>query len=388
MDPAQLSALQAAPAGAVTTVRVASVQHPSVLGDVARNTARITRLCEAAAAGGAKIIVLPETAVTGYLGQDLKTNWCVPGREPSNGFEISKDPAEFAEVHPGGPSTTHFAALAQRLAVYITVPFLEKEDAVVETSDDDADAAPDAAPDASAAAEAPAGAAGAPVAPKRVRRYYNSVSLAAPDGTIKAHYRKTSPWPHPEMCWASPGSDVVTFDTEYGRVGLAICFDIHSVLAKYSRHKLWALLYPIAWVGPPEQGFRHDLPALLREVNCPHYIVGCNWTTDEPIPKVKKPVTADEAARRPKILGPVEPEPEWEGTGVSTHWGPRGEVLASTADDVGDTIVFSTLFTEPYMPQEAKANGGLKLDKYAAWTARQHVPKRWVFDNAVPSPKE
>ena len=36
------------------------------------------------------------------------------------------------------------------------------------------------------------------------------------------------------------------YDTEYGKVGLAICFDIHEMPEKYKPHDIWALLYPIA----------------------------------------------------------------------------------------------------------------------------------------------
>lgn len=182
--------------------------------------------------------------------------------------------------------------------------------------------------------------------------YYNSVSLAAPSGTIAAHYRKNSPWPTPEQSWATAGKDVACADTEYGRVGLAICFDIHSVLAKYARHRLWALLYPIAWVGgETREWFRIQLPELLRRCRCPHYVVGCNWSTDAPR--------------------------EWPGAGFTTHYGPRGELLASTNDDVGSTIVYSTLWTDQHVPPAVVA-GGLDLDEYADWTRRVgNEAKEW-----------
>ena len=80
-------------------------------------------------------------------------------------------------------------------------------------------------------------------------RYFNSVCLVSPGGKIVAHYRKLTPWPYPEQSWATPGDlGVATYDTEYGRVGLAICYDIHTILEKYQPKKIWALLYPIAWV--------------------------------------------------------------------------------------------------------------------------------------------
>ena len=85
------------------TVKVAAVQCSSDLGDVAGNTKKLTALVKEAAQNGAKIVVLPETAITGYLSQDLKTNWHVKGMPIETQFE-GKDPKGFAEEVPG-PST-------------------------------------------------------------------------------------------------------------------------------------------------------------------------------------------------------------------------------------------------------------------------------------------
>src|SRR5262249_57744152 len=105
-----------------------------------------------AARRGAKIVVLPETAVTGYLSQDLKENWHVKGLPLDDSF-TGKDPAGFAETVPG-PSTRHFAALAKELRIYLTIPLLE----VVR----------------------PAGGQGAPP-------YFNTVCLASPEAKLAAH---------------------------------------------------------------------------------------------------------------------------------------------------------------------------------------------------------
>src|SRR5437870_4832546 len=90
------------------TVRVAAVQCSSILGDAASNRRKLSGLVEEAADHGAKIIVLPETSITGYLSQDLRTNWHVKGRPLLAEFQ-GKDPLPFAEPVPG-PSTQHFGA--------------------------------------------------------------------------------------------------------------------------------------------------------------------------------------------------------------------------------------------------------------------------------------
>jgi predicted amidohydrolase len=108
----------------VQTVKVAAIQCPSDLGAVEQNRQRLTALVREAAAGGAKIIVLPETAITGYISQDLRTNWHVQGRPLEAAFR-GTDPAEAAENVPG-PSTEYFCALAQELKIYLTIPLLER----------------------------------------------------------------------------------------------------------------------------------------------------------------------------------------------------------------------------------------------------------------------
>src|SRR5262245_12199716 len=66
--------------GPPTTVKGAPIQCSSVLGAVDENRQKLSQLVREAATGGAKIIVLPETAITGYLSQDLRQNWHVRER--------------------------------------------------------------------------------------------------------------------------------------------------------------------------------------------------------------------------------------------------------------------------------------------------------------------
>jgi predicted amidohydrolase len=310
-------------------VMVASVQMPSAMADLAANEALAVRLIREAAATGAKFVVLPETCFHGYLGQDLATVWHVPGRPRGENFCNGIHPKDHAEVL-GGPLFDRLGGLTGELGIYLTVPYLEKVDRPAPISDD---------------AEEENDEEGSEAQMETV--YYNSVALLGPDGATLGNYRKMSPWPDPEAAWAWQGTDPVVVDTPYGRVGLAICFDIHSCLSKYARHRLWALLYPIAWVGEPSEWYRQQLPSLLRQVDCPHYVIGANWSTD--------------VAQK------------WPGAGYSTHYGPRGEIVASTGDQTGCTIVYSHIFTAAAQEAQRAAAGtprlALNVDKYAQWTA-------------------
>lgn len=85
---------------------------------------------------GAKIIVLPECALTGYLSQDLKTNWHVPEKPLHQCVVldvaifhffrrfVGLDPSSIAQTVPG-PITKIFCSVARKMGCYITVPFVE-----------------------------------------------------------------------------------------------------------------------------------------------------------------------------------------------------------------------------------------------------------------------
>ncbi len=273
----------AAPAGP-PTVTVAAVQMASLLGDVPGNLERIERLVAQAARAGAKLVVLPETAVNGYLSQDLQTTWQIPGRPRAPSFTAGRDPRPGALVATS-PVLERLLALAGHFGVHLTVPFLESGARV--------DGVPAAA-------------------------YYNAVLLATPEGW-KAHYRKLSPWPHPEQSWATPGNlGLAPADTPWGRVGLAVCFDVHTVFRRYAEEdRLWALLYPIAWVsdGDDEDWFSRALPERVKAAG--FHVVGANWSVDAPQP--------------------------WHGYGWSTVIDRQGRVVAQARTRVGPEVVLAEL---------------------------------------------
>lgn len=277
----------------VSSVKVAAIQCSSDLGDVSANTRKITELVKQAAKHGAKIVVLPEMAITGYLSQDGRTNWHVTGR-PLEKEYVGQDPAGCAETVPGR-STRHFCKLARELGIYLTIPIME-----IDHRD-------------------------GPDQP----RYFNTVCLASPKGELAVHYRKLKPWPHAEKSWATPGDrGIQTFDTEYGRVGFAICFDIHSILENYRTEELWALLFPTAWADSehPAEWFFHGLPAKLKPFH--HHLIAANRT--------------------------VEGRQNWRGFGFSVVLSAEGRVLASPKSLFGSEIVYADLPVGKKHPPKSK----------------------------------
>lgn len=119
--------------------------------------------------------------------------------------------------------------------------------------------------------------------------YYNTALLMSPHVTDPAnidpfnrwtHYRKRSPWPAPEISWAQAGQlKPAVAVTPYGKVGLGICFDIHTILSHYESENLWTLLYPVAWVdaNPLSIWFHSILPKRIREEQSTLNVVASNW---------------------------------------------------------------------------------------------------------------
>jgi len=264
------------------TVLVAAVQCVSEFGDPAGNREKLAGLIERAAAAGAKIVVLPETAVTGYLTADIKTTWQVGKREISAGLE-GVDPSHAAETVPG-PSTKTFARLAKKLGIYVTVPLVEVD--------------------------------------RKSDKYYNTSVLMGPGGRMLIHYRKRNPWMWPEKGWATEGdlgNPVV--DTPFGRLGVLICYDVHEQFEVMSRKHVDTLLYSIAWVDDADSDwFSKQLPATAKRFG--FNIVGANWTV------------------------PGAPAPDWHAYGKSRIISAAGQILAEASNDLREEIVLAEVFTE------------------------------------------
>ncbi|KAH3763172.1 N-carbamoyl-D-amino acid hydrolase [Pelomyxa schiedti] len=285
---------QVVPVEPGSSVKVACVQESSDLQATDHNCDKFEAQVRIAAANGAKIVVLPEMCLTGYLSQDLKKSWHVPGkplnRSPTtNSTFEGVDPTEFAEPVPG-KTTNRFCALARELQIYLTIPFCEK---VVPP----------------------------PLSTAKFL-FYNTVVVANPAGTICAHYRKNNLWPYIDLAWQSRGTENVCFETEYGKVALAVCFDIHIMFERYSNvGDVWALLYSIAWVDTDTRyWFTYGLPEFIQQHPPAKYVLGANWSIDKP-----------------------ESGEGWNGYGYSSIYGPSGVLLAQAKTQIGPEIVYADI---------------------------------------------
>lgn len=147
--------------------RVAAIQFEPILGARDENVARLLALTEEAARGGARLIVHPEMATTGYCWYDRD--------------EIRP----VVEPIPG-PTTERFAALAREHGCYVVV--------------------------------------GMPEVDPGTGIFYNSAALVGPEGVVGV-YRKTHSYIS-EPKWAKDGDlGLPVWDTPLGRIGILICMD-------------------------------------------------------------------------------------------------------------------------------------------------------------------
>jgi len=253
------------------TVRVAALQCPSVMGHTADNVRNLTNLVRRAAGQGAKIIVMPECAVQGYLDPTTWTGWL---RDEDEGLSVRR----VAEPVPG-PITRLFSKVADELDLYLCVGLIEVES----------------------------------------NHFYNTQVLLAPDGTMIAHHRKKALWTPGDSSWCKPGKlPVQVVKTEYGNIGLMICYDFHALPPLLAKAGADIILYSVGWYGPNEADwFGRAFP---ERVVKPHgfAVVAANWSSPAP-------------------------EKSWPGRGHSCVLSREGKVLAMSRAVYGNDIVLADL---------------------------------------------
>ncbi len=273
---------------AADTVRVAAVQCPSVMGRTEENLRNLASLVRQAAAAGAKIVVLPECAVHGYFDPTTWTSWST---SPEEGTMVVQG---VAEPVPGA-STLALSALANELDIYLCAGLIESDG-----SD-----------------------------------FFNTQVLLAPDGAMVARHRKKSLWTPGDGGWCTPGKlPVQVVETEYGRLGLMICYDFHTLPPHLAKRRADIVLYSVGWYGPNEKNWFTQIFPRKAVIPYGFDIVVANWTS----------LAEDQA---------------WPGRGHSCIITGKGEVLAISASVSGNDIIMADLELRSARAEQADgANSG------------------------------
>lgn len=163
---------------------VALIQYDGdrYFGNKQLNISHLSSMTRRAAAKGAKIVVLPEGAITGY--ETDSQVWA--NEEKVDSSRHYRDVREVAERVPDGPTTQHFLKLAHELDIVLFVNLIEERDG----------------------------------------RYFNTLAILEPDGSVQT-YHKRRLW-HTDEHYATPGNQSLVVDTKYGSFGVLICYDAFS----------------------------------------------------------------------------------------------------------------------------------------------------------------
>lgn len=175
--------------------RIACIQMEPKIGDLEGNRLESNRRIREAANHSAKLIVLPEAAAAGYV------------------FRDREEAMSLAEEVPSGPACTQWLALCRELDVWIVAGMTEKDGDEV----------------------------------------YNTAVLMSPSGYI-GKFRKVHLW-NDEKNIYGPGQEFPVFDTELGRISIAICYDawFPETFRSASLGGADLLVMPCNWVPVPQQ---------------------------------------------------------------------------------------------------------------------------------------
>jgi nitrilase len=173
-------------------LKVAVAQVGSVLFDTASTLLKVEKMCEEAAAAGARLVVFPEALLGGYpKGLDFGA---VVGSRSDAGREM------FARYFKGavscpGVETEMLAEWARRLRLHVMIGVVERDGGTL----------------------------------------YCSSLLFSPEGGLVAKHRKLMPTGSERLIWGlGDGSTMQVVETEIGRIGMAICWENYMPL--YRQH--------------------------------------------------------------------------------------------------------------------------------------------------------
>jgi nitrilase len=186
------------------TVRVAAVQATPVILDAEATVKKATDLIGEAAAGGAQLVVLPETFVPLYP----SGSWAKAAAD-FDGFDELWERLWANSVEVPGPLVDELAAACAEHGVHLAIGVNERE-------------------------------------LERPGTIYNALLLIGPDGLLAKH-RKLMPTQHEKLFHGiGAGGDLDAVDTPLGRIGGLICWENRMPLARYAVYRSG----PQIWVAP------------------------------------------------------------------------------------------------------------------------------------------
>ncbi|MBM3470773.1 MAG: carbon-nitrogen hydrolase family protein [Armatimonadetes bacterium] len=257
-------------------VRAAVVQASPAVMDREATLEKASRLIDAAAAEGARLILFPEAFIPAYP-WGLRFGTRVGGRTAEGRKAWARYWANAVEVP--GPATEAIGQAARRAQAYVGIGVIERDQTYSRGT------------------------------------VYCTLLYFGPDGRLLAKHRKLMPTAAERYIWgAGDGSTLPVLDTPHGRLGGLICWENYMPLARMSMYAKGVELYLA-----PTADSRDAWQATIRHIACEgrcFVLSCCQFVTRGMYPADLE--VSDELVELPEVLS----------RGGSAIVGPLGEYLA------------------------------------------------------------
>src|SRR4029078_11698488 len=230
------------------TVRVACVQAEPAILDRAATLDKLGVLTAEAKAGGAQLVVFPETFIPAYPSSawaKFLAGWADP-RAKGAFAQLARESVEIP-----GPAADRLGAIAKENEVWLVTGVNERD-------------------------------------PSRSSTLYNALLYHAPDGSLALHHRNLAPTNHERLIWGQgDGGGLRALPTELGRIGGLICWENYMPLARFSLYESGVEIY-IASTADDGDLWQATLVHIAREsrafvVAPSHFQRGSSYPEDFPL---------------------------------------------------------------------------------------------------------
>ncbi len=215
----------------MSRARVAVVQAASVAFDREQTLAKAERLCAAAAAEGAQLVLFPEAFVSGYpKGLDFGA---VVGSRTAAGRDHFRRYWE-SSVDVPGPDCDRLGVLARETSVHLVMGVIEREGGTL----------------------------------------YCCVLFFSPEGELLGKHRKLMPTAAERLVWGyGDGSTMPVLDTPLGRLGAVICWENYMPLMRMAMYAKGVQIY-CAPTADARESWIPTVRHIALEGRC--FVLSCN----------------------------------------------------------------------------------------------------------------
>ncbi len=207
------------------TVRVACVQAEPAILDRGRTLDKLAALTAEAKAGGAELVVFPETFVAAYPSSawgKFLAGWADPRAKAAFAL-LARESVEIP-----GPDVDRLGEIAREHEVWLVTGVNERD-------------------------------------PERPGTLYNALLYHGPDGRLAVHHRKLVPTNHERLIWGQgDGRGLRALQTPIGRIGGLICWENYMPLARFALYESGVEIY-IASTADDGDAWQSTLVHIARE---------------------------------------------------------------------------------------------------------------------------